>query len=185
VGDAAVAVRAADVGDAAAICAIYAPYVTNAVASFEATPPDAAEMARRMLVAPRLPWLLAERDGTPVGYAYASHHHTRAAYRWSVDTSVYLADSERRRGTGRALYESLLPELRGLGYAVACAGVTLPNPGSVGLHEALGFEPVGIYPRIGFKHGQWYDVGWWQLELTDRPTSPTEPEPWTPGRMHP
>jgi L-amino acid N-acyltransferase YncA len=177
-----VEIRAADVADAPAICDLYAPYVTDAVASFEATPPEAAEMARRMLVEPRLPWLLAERDGTPVGYAYASHHHTRAAYRWSVDTSVYLADTERGRGTGRALYESLLPELRGLGYVAACAGVTLPNAASVGLHEALGFEPVGVYPRIGFKHGQWYDVGWWQLHLADRAPTPTEPEPWTPER---
>jgi L-amino acid N-acyltransferase YncA len=175
-------IREADVDDAAAICEIYEPYVLSSVASFEAEPPPAAEMARRMLLAPRLPWLVAQRDGRAVGYACASHHHTRAAYRWSVDTSVYLADSERGKGTGRALYERLLPALRAVGYVTACAGVTLPNPGSVGLHEALGFTAVGVYRRVGFKHGRWHDVGWWQLDLADRPLSPAEPQPWLPGR---
>jgi phosphinothricin acetyltransferase len=174
-------IRAADVGDAAAIAAVYAPHVESSVVSFEEVAPDADEMRRRMLAAPRLPWYVAIRSGDVVGYCYASHHKTRAAYRWSVDVSVYLAASEHRRGTGRRLYETLLPELAALGYVNAYAGVTLPNPASVGLHEAMGFTPVGVYTGVGFKQGSWHDVGWCQRALTERPAHPDEPRPWSPG----
>jgi L-amino acid N-acyltransferase YncA len=173
-------VRAADVADAAGIAAVYRPYVTDSVASFESVPPDAAEMAVRMLAAPRLPWVAAERDGAVVGYAYAAAHHTRAAYRWSVSCSVYLAADERGAGTGRALYERLLAELRPLGHVTAFAGIALPNAASVGLHTALGFTPVGVYRAAGFKAGRWHDVGWWQLPLREPPADPVEPGAWTP-----
>jgi len=175
-------IRAATGEDAAAIAAIYAPYVTGTVVSFEAEPPDAAEMARRMVALPLLPWLVAERDGRVAGYAYASAHRARAAYRWGADVSVYLDEPERGRGTGRALYARLLDTLRELGYTGAYGGITLPNPASVGLHEAMGFTLVGIYRRVGFKLGHWHDVGWWQLPLVDPPPAhPAEPRPWTPG----
>jgi L-amino acid N-acyltransferase YncA len=173
-------VRPADVADAGGIADVYRPYVTGSVASFEAVPPDAAELARRMTAAPRLPWFAACRDGAVVGYAYAAAHRTRAAYRWSVDCSVYLADGERGQGTGRALYQRLLPELRELGYVTAFAGIALPNPGSVGLHTALGFTPVGVYRAAGFKDGRWHDVGWWQLPLGEPPDTPREPAEWVP-----
>jgi phosphinothricin acetyltransferase len=173
-------VRPADVADAAGIAAVYRPYVTDSVASFETEAPDPAELARRMTVAPRLPWLVACRDGGVVGYAYAARHRSRAAYRWAVDCSVYLAATERGSGTGRALYERLLPELRELGYVTAFAGIALPNPGSVGLHTALGFAPVGTYRAAGFKAGRWHDVGWWQLPLGPLPDSPQEPRAWVP-----
>ena len=174
-------IRAADVADAAAIAAVYRPYVTDSVASFETVPPDAAELARRITAAPRLPWFVAIRDGVVVGYAYAAAHHPRAAYRWSVSCSVYLAADERGAGTGRALYERLLPELHDLGYVTAFAGIALPNPGSVGLHTALGFTPVGVYRAAGFKAGRWRDVGWWQLALREPPAEPAAPRAWSPG----
>ena len=173
-------IRPADVPDAAAIAAVYRPYVTDSVASFETSPPDAAELALRMTGEPRLPWFVACRDGAVVGYAYAGQHRTRAAYRWSVDCSVYLAADERGAGTGRALYERLLPELRGLGYVTAFAGIALPNPASAGLHTALGFTPVGVYRAAGFKAGRWHDVGWWQLQLRTPPVEPAEPRAWSP-----
>jgi len=175
-----VQVRTAGPADAAGIAAVYAPYVTDSVASFEAVPPDAAEMQRRMLAEPRLPWLVASRGGDVVGYCYASSHRARAAYRWSVDCSVYLAASEHRRGTGRALYEELFPLLRELGHVSVFAGVTLPNPASVGLHEALGFTPVGVERAVGWKDGRWHDVGWWQRTLQDPPEAPAEPRLWSP-----
>src|SRR4051812_26815276 len=134
-------IRAADVDDAAGIAAVYAPYVTDSVISFEERPPSTDEMRRRMVEQPRLPWLVAVRARDVVGYCYASRHKTRHAYRWSVDVSVYLAASEHRRGTGRRLYDRLFTELTDLGYVHAFAGVTLPNAASVGLHEAMSFAP--------------------------------------------
>ena len=174
-------IRPADVADAEPLAAVYRPWVTDSVASFETTPPDAAEIARRMLAAPRLPWFVACRDRAVVGYAYAAQHRTRAAYRWSVDCSVYLAADERGAGTGRALYQRLLPELRELGHITAFAGIALPNPASVGLHTALGFTPVVVYRAAGFKAGRWHDVGWWQLPLREPPAQPAEPRAWSPG----
>jgi phosphinothricin acetyltransferase len=173
-------IRAADTNDAAACAAVYAPYVEVAVASFEEVPPTAAEMAGRMLAPPRLPWLVATRAGTVVGYAYASHHRARRAYRWSVEVSVYLRASEHGHGTGRALYAELLSVVRALGYVSAFAGITLPNEASVGLHESMGFSPIGVFSSVGFKHGSWHDVGWWQLSLGDPPADPAEPTTWSP-----
>jgi len=158
-------IRTATPADAAAIAAIYAPYVTDGYASFEAEPPSAAEFEQRMCARPLLPWLVAEKSGAVVGFAFASQHKTRAAYRWSVDCSVYLAAAVARRGVGRALYERLLSAVRELGYVTAYAGIALPNPASVGLHEAMGFTPVGIYREVGWKLGAWRDVGWWQRLL--------------------
>ena len=160
------------------IAAVYAPAVTSTAISFEQVPPDGDEMTRRMLVKPRLPWLVARRDDEVVGFAYAATHRERAAYRWAVDSSIYLAATEQGRGTGRSLYEGLFAQLRALGYVRALAGIALPNDASVGLHEAMGFEPVGIYRQVGFKRGRWHDVGWWQLELAPAPVNPSEPGEW-------
>lgn len=153
--------------DAAACAAIYRPYVEGTPISFEAEPPSAEEIAERIATnGERFPWLVSEGDdGTVEGYAYASRHAPRAAYRWAVDVAVYVDGARQRRGTGRRLYEALCMRLRELGYHVACAGIALPNDASVRLHESLGFQPVGIYRRIGWKAGAWHDVGWWQLEL--------------------
>lgn len=169
--------RPAGEDDAAAVAAVYAPYVSDSVVSFEDVPPDAAEIRRRMLVAPRLPWLVAIDEGV-VGFAYAAPHRTRAAYRWSVDVSVYLHASARGRGIGRALYGELFPLLSELGYVSAFAGIALPNPASIALHESFGFVPVGTYRDVGFKHGRWHDVGWWQRGLGELPDVPEEPTGW-------
>src|SRR5690348_11945801 len=159
-----VSIRAADPErDAAACAAIYAPHVTDGYASFEEVAPDAAETARRIAAAHV--WLVAELDGAVVGFASASEHRSRAAYRWAADVTVYVAPPAARRGVGRALYEALLARLRSQGFRSACAGIALPNDASVALHEALGFERVGIYRNIGYKAGAWRDVGWWQLQL--------------------
>jgi L-amino acid N-acyltransferase YncA len=149
--------------DAASCAAIYAPHVDPGPASFEEVPPSAEEIARRMGTAHA--WLVAVDGDEVLGYAYASEHRARYAYRFAVDVAVYVADAARGRGVGRALYEALLPALRELGFRQACAGIALPNEASVRLHEALGFELVGVYRNIGFKAGAWRDVGWWQLDL--------------------
>lgn len=169
-------IRPATAEDAPAIAAVYAPYVLDTVVSFEEVPPTTAVMRERM--ATGLPWLVVEEDGAVVGFAYASPHRVRPAYRWSVDVSVYLDARARGRGLGRALYGALLPLLGDLGYVCAFAGVTLPNEASVRLHEAMGFYPVGVYHRAGFKRGRWWDVGWWERPLVPPPAEPAEPRSW-------
>ena len=169
-------IRLAGSGDAAAVAAIYAPYVTAASTSFEYAPPDAAEMAARIASTLTFtPYLVLESGGEILGFAYASKHRERAAYQWSVDVSVYVHDRAHRRGVGRALYQSLFALLSLQGFYTAHAGITLPNPASVGLHEALGFRLVGVYRAVGFKRGAWHDVGWWQLPLRERTGAPDPP----------
>lgn len=159
-------VRQIVMGDAPAVQAIYAPYVTDTIVSFEEVPPDIVEVERRIAaIQPKYPYLVAEEDGRIVGYAYASEHRTRAAYRTSVDVAVYVAPDAHRNGVARCLYSRLLPAAASLGYHAAFAGIALPNKASVGLHEAMGFEPVGIYREVGQKFGAWHDVGWWQRLL--------------------
>ena len=110
-------------------------------------------------------WLVAERDGAVVGYAYGGTHRSRAAYRWTVEVSAYIDRAAQRAGLGRLLYADLFERLRARGFRLLVAGITLPNEPSVGLHEAMGFELVGVYKNVGFKAGRWWDVGWWQLDL--------------------
>ena len=126
---------------------------------------------------PHYPWLVYERDGVVAGYAYATKHRVRAAYQWSVDTAVYVDEAHHRSGIGRGLYASLFAILAAQGFFNAYAGITLPNAGSVGLHEAVGFEPVGVYRKVGYKLGAWHDVGWWQLALRARAEDPDAPAP--------
>lgn len=175
-----VSVRAATHADAEAICAIYRPIVNNTAISFEELAPDANEIGRRMLASPRLPWFVADCGERVLGYAYASPHRLRAAYRWSADCSIYLDPEHRSRGLGRLLYERLIAEVRDLGYVSLFAGIALPNEASVALHKAAGFESVGLFRRVGYKHGSWYDVEWWQRSLRDLPVSPSEPREWRP-----
>ena len=168
-------IRMAKPADAEAIAAIYRPIVADTVISFEFDPPDAAEMERRRnAIMAFAPWLVFD-ERSVLGYAYASKHRERAAYQWCADVSVYVAGDQRRRGIGRALYTSLLALLRLQGFYAAHAGITLPNAGSVALHEAVGFRRVALYPAVGFKMGAWYDVGWWQLELRQRIGTPAPP----------
>lgn len=158
--------RVARPADGAALAAIYAPYVRETAISFELAPPTAQEMADRIretLV--RYPWLVGEDRGQVVGYAYAGPYRRRAAYRWSVEVSVYVAPAAQGRGLGRALYAALLVLLEAQGFRQAFAGMTLPNPASEGLHAALGFEPLGTYRAVGFKDDRWHDVAWTQRPL--------------------
>jgi phosphinothricin acetyltransferase len=171
-------VRHADADHDAERCAeVYAPYVREQVASFEEMPPDGPEMARRIRETTRThPWLVLERDGRVLAFAYACPHRARAAYRWAADVSVYVEVGHHRRGAGRALYGALLDLLRRQGLYTACAGITLPNAGSVALHEGFGFTRVGVYRAVGWKAGAWHDVGWWQLALRPPADVPTEPD---------
>lgn len=171
-----VKLRPARADDALAIAAIYAPIVRDTAISFETEPPDADEIARRIEASGgALPWLVAVRDERVAGYAYATKHRERAAYRWSVDVSVYVHEAARREGVGVALYGALLPTLCAQGFHRAHAGITLPNPASVRLHESIGFRPVGVYREVGFKCGSWHDVGWWQYALAEPRHAPPEP----------
>jgi phosphinothricin acetyltransferase len=168
--------------DAGACATIYAPYVAGAATSFEEAPPDADDFAERIdSVSKRHPWLVAERGGAVVGFAYAAPHRARPAYRWSAETSVYVADGHHGDGVGRDLYGALIGLLRDQRMHVLLAGITLPNPASVGLHETLGFSRVGVYERVGYKAGAWRDVSWWQLVLNaDDGRPPAEPLPPQP-----
>lgn len=169
-------VRDATERDAEACTAIYAPYVTDTAISFETRAPSVAEMAERITGALRThAWFVLEDQGRVVGYAYGVPFHTRAAYRWACHVSVYLEPGRRRSGGGRALYEALFARLTERGYRMAVAGMTLPNDASVGLHRAMGFESVGTYRRIGFKHGAWHDVAWMQRALAHGDEPPAEP----------
>jgi phosphinothricin acetyltransferase len=168
--------------DAAACAAIYEPYVRTTAISFEDRAPDAGQLAQRIASYQSThQWIVAEHGDELVGYAYGCPHRERTAYRWAADVSVYVDQRFHRRGFGRALYEELLALLRDQGFYVACAGITLPNAGSVGLHESLGFRPVGVYRRIGFKLGSWWDVGWWQLGLRESDGEPVDPTPHKPA----
>jgi L-amino acid N-acyltransferase YncA len=172
-------VRDATAADGEACAAIYAPYVTDTPITFETEVPTAQEMARRIAAAgDRHAWLVLEDGGRVVGYAYGGLYKERPAYRWACEVSVYVDATRRRTGAGRALYEALFARLAARGYRIAVAGMTLPNDASVGLHRAMGFEPVGTYRRIGYKHGAWHDVAWTQRQLAaDDGSDAQPPEP--------
>lgn len=158
--------RSACPADGAACAAIYAPYVTDTAITYETEPPSAVEMGRRIEASVRNhAWIVLEDGGRVIGYAYGTPHKTRPAYRWSCEVSVYLEPGRRRTGAGRTLYEELFARLAGRGFRMALAGVSLPNDASLGLHRAMGFEPIGTYRRIGWKHGRWHDCTWLQREL--------------------
>ena len=169
-------VRIARPDDADALQAIYAPIVAHTAISFELDVPSVDAMRERIATTlERFPWLVSEdAAGRVDGYVYASRHRDRAAYRWSVDVTAYVRDDARGRGVGRRLYTRLFEVLPRLGYHRAFAGIALPNPASVALHEAVGFVPLGIYRDVGFKLGEWHDVGWWQraLQASGPPVEP-------------
>lgn len=169
-------IRLASAADGAALAEIYAPAVDGRSTSFELTAPDAAELARRVerLIA-RTPWLVLERDARVVGYAYASPHRDRPAYQWSVEVSAYVHADAHRTGVARALYTSLFAVLVLQGFRSAYAGITLPNDASEGLHRALGFTPVGVFHRVGYKLGAWHDVVWLERALAPHDVEPPAP----------
>ena len=172
-------IRPATETDAAQIAAIYAPFVRDSHTSFESEPPDAAEIARRIANTQRThPYLVFDRDGEVLGYAYATPYRPRAAYQWGAETTVYVKEGLRRSGVGRRLYSSLFAVLAHQGFRMAYAAIALPNPASIGLHEALGFEPLGAYRAAGYKLGAWHDVGWWQRCIAPLDADPVPPLPF-------
>ncbi|MBI5301399.1 MAG: N-acetyltransferase [Chloroflexi bacterium] len=169
-------IRLATEADAEQIQAIYAPFVQQTAISFELEPPTVDEMrARISKTLVQFPWLVCVSERKILGYAYASSHRTRAAYQWAVDVSAYVAPSSQRAGIGKALYTVLMQIIRLQGFYIAYAGIALPNPASVGLHEALGFAPIGVFRAVGYKLGAWHDVGWWQCDLCSRAVEPALP----------
>ncbi len=171
-------IRLATVDDAAAITAIYAPYVIETPITFETEVPAPAEFAGRVeRTLEAHPWLVCVRHGAVVGYAYGGAYRTRAAYSWSVETTVYVSRAAHRCGIGRALYTALLELLRLQGFFNAYAMITEPNAASAGLHEGLGFTRAGVTQRVGFKLGRWHDVGTWELalRLPSLPVGPPAP----------
>ena len=175
-------IRVAQPGDATACAAIYAPICSSTHISFEEDAPSVEEMRVRIeRTLAWTPWLVASENGAVIGYAYASRHRERPGYRWSVDVSVYLDEQARGRGIGRALYERLFAILTRQGFRRAYAGIALPNDASIGVHRALGFEPIGVYRRVGWKAGKWYDVAWFGRDIGDGDDrqKPDEPVPFS------
>lgn len=171
-------IRIAIPADGPRLAAIYRPAVVSLATSFELAPPNGSEMARRVTrITARTPWLVEEEAGEVLGYAHASAHRDRPAYAWSVEVSAYVDAAAQRHGLGRALYASLLAILTLQGFQNAYAGITLPNPASIGFHESLGFTPVGTYRLVGYKHGRWHDVRWYERSLGAHPADPPPPRP--------
>jgi L-amino acid N-acyltransferase YncA len=160
-------IRPATAADADALAMIYNHFVLHTMVTFEEDPVTGTVMAERMrdVLDSGCPYLVAERDGVVVGYAYATKWKPRVGYRFSTEVTVYLAPDEAGRGIGSLLYGALIPELRTRGFRNAIGGIGLPNAASVRLHERMGFVKVAEFPNIGIKFGSWMNVGYWQLEL--------------------
>ena len=173
------AIRFASPHDAADIESIYAPIVRDTFISFETEPPSISELRFRIeKTLDMFPWLVADDGhGRVLGYAYASRHRERLAYQWSVDVSCYMHADARGQGTGKRLYAKLLKILTRQGFHAAFAGIALPNEASVRLHEAVGFQPLGVYREVGYKLGAWRDTGWWQCRLNEPEANPKAPRP--------
>ena len=169
-------IRLATEADAERILAIYSPFVTDTVISFETVEPSIADIRQRIRETTQFfPWLVYTQSEKVVGYAYATKHSARAAYQWSVDVSVYVNSVFHGIGIGKALYVSLIKILEDQGFYNAYGIITLPNAASVGLHEKMGFVRIGVFREVGFKHRAWRDVGWWQLDLKPKDLDPKEP----------
>lgn len=164
--------REASVNDANGILQIYSPYVRETVITFEYDVPTTETMQERIRQYSQLGFYVFEKDDEILGYAYASKHRDRAAYQWCCEVSVYVDSRYHGHGIATLLYRQLIQTLKSKGYIHAYAGITLPNTKSVAFHHGLGFKSIGIYPRIGFKMGGWYDVEWMGLELSTPPDNP-------------
>lgn len=178
-----IAIRAAEAVDAAAIAAIYAPYVLSGTVSFETEAPDTRGMRARIEASDGYyPWLVATNGaenagelGDVMGFAYATKFRERPAYRYVVETSIYLSGAAVGTGVGRLLYDALIDTLRRQGFTQAMAGISMPNEASIALHESVGFQRAGLYREVGYKQGRWIDVSIWQCELNDSALPPVEP----------
>ncbi|WP_075591402.1 arsinothricin resistance N-acetyltransferase ArsN1 family B [Labilibacter marinus] len=159
-------IRDAEVGDGAAIAEIYNHYIQNTIVTFEEDSVEKEEMQKRLMyVSKKLPWLVFEQDKQILGYAYASEWKSRCAYRHSLETTVYLKDGMSGKGIGSKLYAELIRRLKHKDYHTLIGGISLPNEGSVALHQKFGFEKIAQFKEVGFKFGKWIDVGYWQLIL--------------------
>ena len=160
-------IRRAILSDAEQISAIYLPIVKDTSISFETDPPDGDEIARRIsTILATHEWLVAYDQNGIAGYTYASQYRPRHAYRYAVETTAYVHERCRGQGVGKSLYEELFKSLISLDFHVAYAGISLPNPASVALHRAVGFESIGVFQEAGMKFGKWHDVSWWQRKLS-------------------
>jgi L-amino acid N-acyltransferase YncA len=177
---ASVLVRPATSEDARACIAIYRPFVEHTAITFETDVPTSAEMASRIEIARSThEWLVLEHDGVVIGYACAHEFNPRPAYRWSTETSIYLATNHHRAGGGRRLYAQLLQRLADRGYRRAFAGIAQPNEPSNRFHRSFGFEQAGLYRRVGWKHDSWHDVAWMQVDLAGAAEDNQPPTPIT------
>ena len=160
----ATSIRPATVDDAEAVTRIYNHYIRDTVVTFEEDAVSIQEMADRLgkTTASSLPWFVAEQNGSALGYAYASTWNGRCAYRFSAEVTVYLSPGEEGKGLGSKLYETLFARLKDKGIHTVIGGIALPNPASIALHEKFGMTKVAHFKEVGFKFGQWIDVGYWQ-----------------------
>jgi L-amino acid N-acyltransferase YncA len=162
-----ISIRPAREGDAADIVGIYNTYVSGTCITFETEPVHAPEMAQRIAdtAASSLPWLVAVASDRVIGYAYASKWRGRSAYRFSVESTVYLDPAHTGKGLGFRLYAALIDAIRACSMHAAIGGIALPNASSIALHERLGFKKVAHFEQVGYKQDRWVDVGYWQLLL--------------------
>lgn len=158
-------------GDETVIVDIYNHYIQHTTITFEETPLSALEMRDRIdACTQKYPWLVCEVDGQVMGYAYATAWKARAAYRHTVEATVYVREGCAGQGIGKALYTALLAALFEQGCHVVLGCIALPNAASVGLHEHMGFKQVAHFPEVGRKFEQWLDVGYWQITASPYPT---------------
>jgi len=172
-------IRLARSSDAARLAAIFAPYVKGAI-TFTTVTPSAADFEKKISeILPDFPFLVFEHEGEVSAYAYASKHRALPAYRWCAEVSIYVDQAGHKKGAGTALYTALLEMLRCQGMVNLYAGITLPNPGSVGIHEKFGFRSFSLFEKVGYKAGKWHDVGWWEKKFTENLLDPPrEPVPF-------
>lgn len=164
--------------DSASILDIYAPYISDTSITFECEVPTVQEFAKRVRsISEIYPWIVCRIDDCLAGYAYASQHHERVAYQWSVNLSVYIKDEYQRKGLARVLYTTLFELLGHLGYFRGLAGITYPNPKSERFHSNFGFRQVGVYHNVGYKLGQWHDVVWYEMAIKEPAQDPPDPLP--------
>lgn len=169
-------IRMAKPEDAAAVLAIYAPYIENTSFTFETETPSVENFAQRISqYLQQWPWLICECDGVVAGYAYATRHRERKAYQWCTESSVYIHDDFHRKGIAAALYKALFEILKKQGFHNVYAVINLPNDPSVALHESLGFQWFATYEKVGYKLGRWKNVGWWRLVINEFIQEPPDP----------
>ncbi len=170
-------IRLIQAGDNQAVLAVYKPYIENTAITFEYdVPASEAFLERIKHISTAYPWLVCLQNNEVIGYAYASKYRDRAAYQWAAESAVYLTEGAHRKGIARVLYETLFDILRFLGYTNLYAIITLPNPKSVGFHQAMGFQEIGIFRKVGYKFDEWHDVIWFERHLMGHGDNPEIPK---------